>query len=814
MRKLLRKVLATTFAWAIICQLNIYVSAEDDAFREATNLYQQEQWQRAAEVFAESANEVSDSANRSTASFYRGECLMQLGDYVAAREQYGIVLDLQKDGPQTKRALFRAGEAAWFSGDKIDAEKLLTQYVKQPTQGDSAAFAHTYLGDLALAAADYNRAIDSYRAALKHSTESAPENAARLGLAKALLALGKTQDVSTTLGQLLDSKDRATAATARLLLGRSQYDSGDYETALATFREIQNPSTESNVAQRSRLAAGWSLWKLQRFAEIEEELQPLADDQQWMVEYRYLTGMASYAQRDWPAAIEHLTLAANGKDNHANRDAILFYLGESCSRAKQYKPATNWFRQLIDRYPESKWEDDAQWELARIAKSKPSGEEHQAVANVLRGPSPVSNFTDDLPETGGNVLRALEVSPADELLDEAVGLERDGRYDPALAAYHELLNKFSPGNYSPGNAHKETLKRAARLHAKLAQYPAAKQLYKQHLTTYPKSKSNAEMLAELAWIECRVGNRQEAAKYFTKLHAEFPQSAQAAEAAYWLALEWADKDESDQAQLYVDYLLKHHANCTTKPLRKLWQQAVCLKCQLAAKDNDWQTILDLLGKVGNQLNDEPATTRAAFWLAEAEFRTGNYDQARIAFEKLRLQTAGVDEPWAAMVPLRRAQLAARRQQWTETLKRLEELDQKHAQFELDYEADYLRGRALAGRAKMSAARDAYHRVLANPKSKDTETAAMAQWMIGETYFHQYDFARAREIYLKVIDQHTQPEWQARAALQAGKCWELEGHWDKAKMLYSTALKKWSGSESEKKLQARMKWADSQVTKRR
>ncbi|NOY42306.1 MAG: tetratricopeptide repeat protein [Planctomycetes bacterium] len=809
MRKLLRQFLATTFAWAIICQLSIYVSAEDDAFREATGLYQQAKWQRAAEIFAESANDVSNSANRSTASFYWGECLMQLGDYAAAREQYGIVLELQKDGPQAKRALFRAGEAAWFSGDKIDAEKLLTQYVEQPTQGDSAAFAHTYLGDLASAAADYDRAIASYRAALKHSTESTPENAARLGLAKALLALGKTQEVSTTLSQLLDSKDHATAAAASLLLGRSQYDSGDFDAALATFREIQSPSTDSNIAQRSRLAAGWSLWKLQRFAEIKEELQPLADDQQWMVEYRYLTGMASYAQRDWPAAIKHLTLAANGEDNHANRDAILFYLGESCSRAKQYKPATNWFRQLIDRYPESKWADDAQWELARIAKSNPSGEEHQAVANVLREPSPVSNFTADLPETGGNILRVREAMPTDELLDEAVGLERDGRYDPALAAYHELLN-----TYSPGNAHEEALKRTARLHAKLAQYPSAKQLYEQHLATYPESKSRAEMLAELAWLEVRLENREGAAKYFSKLHAKFPQSAQAAEAAYWLALEWADEEESDQAQQYVDWLLEHHANSTTKPLRKLWEQAVCLKCQLAATDNDWQTILDLLGKVGNQLNDEPARTRAAFWLAEAEFRTGNYDQARIAFEKLRLQVAGVAEPWVAMVPLRRAQLAARRQQWTKTLKRLDELDQKHAQFELDYEADYLRGRALAGRAEMSAARNAYYRVLANPKSKDTETAAMAQWMIGETYFHQYDFARAREIYLKVIDQHTQPEWQARAALQAGKCWELEGHWDKAKILYSTALKKWSGSESEEKLQARMKWADSQVTKRR
>ena len=116
----------------------------------------------------------------------------------------------------------------------------------------------------------------------------------------------------------------------------------------------------------------------------------------------------------------------------------------------------------------------------------------------------------------------------------------------------------------------------------------------------------------------------------------------------------------------------------------------------------------------------------------------------------------------AMVPLRRAQLAARRQQWTKCLNFVEELNQRHPDFELAYEADYLRGRALAGRGQMSAARESYQRVLNNPNAQQTETAAMAQWMIGETYFHQYDLPRAREVYLKVIEQHPKPEWQARA----------------------------------------------------
>ncbi|NOY30298.1 MAG: tetratricopeptide repeat protein [Planctomycetes bacterium] len=94
-------------------------------------------------------------------------------------------------------------------------------------------------------------------------------------------------------------------------------------------------------------------------------------------------------------------------------------------------------------------------------------------------------------------------------------------------------------------------------------------------------------------------------------------------------------------------------------------------------------------------------------------------------------------------------------------------------FPLQYEVDYLRGRAHAGLGEMPLARRDYQRVLSREAAKKTTTATMAQWMIGETFFQQNDYPRARLAYRKVIDKHTHPEWQAKAALQAEKCMELE-----------------------------------------
>jgi len=737
MRRLLRQFLATTLTWAV-CLFSISASANENAYREATRLYQQAQWQQAAELFAECASDTANLANRSAANFYLGECLMQLGDYAVAQQHYQNALKNPQQLPQADRALFRAGESAWFSGDLPEAKKQLTKYVEQYPQGDSLAYAKQYLHEI--------------------------------------------------------------AATTQMSLGQSQYDAGNYDAAIATFREAQDLAGNGNLAERSHLAIGWSLWKLQRYDVIQAELQSLAENSRLAVEYHYLLGMASYGQSEWASATNHLQQAVQNANDHANLDAILFYLGESYFRSQNREAATKWFQQLIARYPTSKWCDDAQQRLTKTVTPV-------SLISPLNKPSTRNNLDPKLHLIEESLLYPTGSSPADLLLDEAVGLERDGRFDPAIAAYHELIEKH-PGN----SAHQEALKRSARLHQKLAQYSRARELFKTYLTSYADTPSHTKVLAELAWIEDRLGNRPEAAKAFIKLHAEFPQSPQAATAAYWLALQAADKKDNKQATHYVDWLLKNHAASPTKQTRQLWEQSVCLKCQLAASDNDWQTIQKLLHETRDQINEKPTQARAAFWQAEAEFRLENYKQARIAFEKLTLQVAGLSEPWIAMVPLRQAQLTARRQQWTETLKLLDQLEQQHPHFELDYEADYLRGRALAGRAQMSDARESYDKVLANPKATNTETAAMAQWMIGETFFHQYDYPRAREVYLKVIDQHTQPEWQARAALQAGKCWELEGDWEKAKALYTTALKRWTGSDSEKKLQTRLKWADSQITK--
>ena len=62
------------------------------------------------------------------------------------------------------------------------------------------------------------------------------------------------------------------------------------------------------------------------------------------------------------------------------------------------------------------------------------------------------------------------------------------------------------------------------------------------------------------------------------------------------------------------------------------------------------------------------------------------------------------------------------------------------------------------------AREAFDRVLA--ARKGTDLAARAQFMRGETYFHQNQYKDALREFYRVILQHNAPEWQAAALLEA------------------------------------------------
>jgi TolA-binding protein len=109
--------------------------------------------------------------------------------------------------------------------------------------------------------------------------------------------------------------------------------------------------------------------------------------------------------------------------------------------------------------------------------------------------------------------------------------------------------------------------------------------------------------------------------------------------------------------------------------------------------------------------------------------------------------------------------------------------QRYPDFPLAHEVDYLLGRCHAARASFQESRASYRRVIESDAA-NLEIAAMAAWMIGETYFHQDDFVQAIDAYAALSEFDAYPRWQAMALLQRGKCFQQLGEYDRAVDCYS------------------------------
>jgi TolA-binding protein len=184
---------------------------------------------------------------------------------------------------------------------------------------------------------------------------------------------------------------------------------------------------------------------------------------------------------------------------------------------------------------------------------------------------------------------------------------------------------------------------------------------------------------------------------------------------------------------------------------------------------------------------------AEYWLAEASFRLGQYSEAEERLKGLSDSAANKPAGWLAMVELRKAQVLARKKQWLDAYTLAMQIAERFPDFERQHEADYTVGRCLASMGRFREAREAYQRVVDSDRGRNTELAAMAQWMIGETYFHQRNYVEAERAYLRVELLWDYPRWTAAALLQVAKCSEFQQRWEQAVERYEELTTRFADS---------------------
>jgi len=703
---------------------------QQDRYPIAAGHYQQGRWQLAADEFRKLLSENVAGPTSERAHFYLGESLVQLRQFDAAAAQFHEFLRANSDTTLARKALFRAGESDYLAGHLDAAQRDLERYVTQYPDDALCAYALPYLAEMAKTNGRAADAEKLFRQSLgKHPAGPLAEDC-RYGLARTL-ETQKNFDEAKRIYTALAAGKGPWADDAHYLLAVRQYTDGDYAEALQTFEAFESTFKDSNLRETVRLGHARTLAQL---------------------------ALALAREKHFDKAGERLEQLEALKSPHDLVLSTTARLAEAAIAADQPDLAQAWYARLAadDSPPQQQ-----QQGLLGLAASQTKSGKLDAASETF------GRFLDQFPDHPS----AAEVSLARGQL-----LQKLKRHDAALVMYRRVVERSAKPEQKQA-----ALLAAARLHAKLEQNAEAAELYGRLTKEFPQTTEADAALYEWAWVERSRGDATKAFALWLRLHDELPTSRLWADATCRLAQHALDGKQLDQAEKLVTELLKAESAGDVVP------HALFLQAQIAVRRERWTEVAAPLDKLLANHAHHALALPASYWIAEADYRQQKYAEAGTRLADLAGKSRGRTEPWVAMIPLRRAQVLAQQSRWSEALARAVEIEKQHPNFAQQYEADYLIGRCLAADAKFEEARQSYAKVIQSKSGGKTETAAMAQWMIGETYMHQKEYAAALREYLKVEILYAYETWQAASLLQAAKCHEFLNQWAEADNLYTRLL---------------------------
>jgi len=339
-------------------------------------------------------------------------------------------------------------------------------------------------------------------------------------------------------------------------------------------------------------------------------------------------------------------------------------------------------------------------------------------------------------------------------LAHARALKSKKRNSEAIIAYTRVIERFVDAPEAP-----PALLEVSEILSNIGRHEEARGHLERLTIQHPEFSKSATAHYLLAWVYNDLKQPELSTQRFRKIVDEYPSSHLWSDAAYRLAERAAKAEQFADVEAIAARITDR--NIDPRTTAHAWY----LRGQVAAKMRQWKDVESHMRAAIDLSDSNDIYLPARYWVAESLYRQKDYMQAGDEFESLIRLTSGRNASWLGMLPLRRAQVLAHAKRWREAFDMAQTVRENHPDFAQLHEVDYLMGRCQGSWADFASARDSYRRVIQSKSGAGTETASMAQWMIGETYFLQGNYPDAIRAYHRVVKF---PRWQAAALIQAAK----------------------------------------------
>ena len=622
-----------------------------------------------------------------------------------------------------------------------ETEKLVEQYQTSYPAGSNYRQVLEVAGRTAFARGEFERGLVYFKELLDHPSNSPDEKASYIcQLATLLIARKDFQAARGQLLQVIEPQPQFDAQIQiRRLLASAETAAGNPNEARRILDDLLGePEVNSDIRRRPILRDLIELCtRLEAFEPVRER---------------------------WP---EYL---ASGELNEKDL-TLVQQVGDLAYRQGDWALATNCYRELARE----------EWELVQQA----AGWSGLAWTSLAEGRNSSARESFE---------RLLDLPVPEELKAEAYLplaslLEQDSENAEAIAMYQRAINQAD----DPGVIALAKFKCALRMQ----QFGGtAVTLEARDMLSELESNPHAnvpldQVIYRLAWIDSDAGHEDEAERRYLRILGEFPDSKLWPDVAYRLARIRLNRDEVDSAAELLEPI-----ELTALPV-ELRERLSFLKGQLSAKQGKWLDSQIAMGKLAEETEDLELQATATYWQAEAFFQLGQWTDSIRLFDRVLNELNNRLEPGTRrQAALRRAEALLASDDWAGALQAIDAARAEQAAESTARpwpELELLAGRALFAGGRLTDAVAAFDTAI-DSSSGGAETAAQAQWRIGETWLVRERYAEALEAYSLTIEQYSSQHWRAAALLQAGKCHERLGNLSQAIKLYRQLEQEYPTSE--------------------
>lgn len=755
------------------------------------------QYSEAAKAYQSVVERFRESSYTSRAALAAGECHYLAGSYDQAR---AVLLPLLKAEPPMAADAAHWIARSWLEQSKPDqALAVAEQALAGAGQGEQAATLMVDRADAVYAIPERRKqSIALYAEAADKFPEHPAAPQARYLAASTALELHQFDQAAEQCGKFL------AAYPQHALVADVLFATAESRLFLRQFAEAEK--AYADLVSRFPQHANLSLWKVRQAwvlllqKKYDQTIQAVGAvvDQlakpELLAEARYLLGRSQFALKRYDEAVKQLEASLQASEQWREADQAMLILGQAYLEAGQAAKAQTLLAQLLERFPESDSADDACYWLGEAFYR--AGEAAKAVEQFRRlldtwQESPLRAAA--LFQLGCALLDQQQYAPAQQAFDTLVSkhgndpLAQQARFSRAVAHYRQGKFTEAVADLKPylnlGLPKKE--KSEARFllgvcQVELKQYDAAIDTFRTLLADDPEYSGQANTLYQLGWALSFAGKRNEAKDAFIDMIRRFPESPLAAEAYYHVGQFLYEAKDYAQAAIAYHRAFKQAEGNNELKEKAIYKLGWCYYHQ--------DQLDNALATFRAQTSGFPQGTLAAdalFMTGECLLKQENYAAAAQQFAQVtgRLDDLSSEE-FRILALLHAGQAASQLKQWPTALGLLQQCVSRDPHSPHAAAALYEQGWVQQQSGKLDEAVKLYEKVVG---MTDDETAARAQFMIGEVQFVQKKHEEAVRSFFKVMYGYGYPNWQAEATYEAARCFDVMQRADQATRLYQELI---------------------------